>query len=403
MGDQVVAVAAQEAAGFDRILDTRELGARRARGIAHDLDLLLGERAHQAQLAEHLEVFLVIFRRFLHALFAVVRHVEVETEAQPLAQLDVLVKARVRLLPGEHDLVHGAALGRAAAHHALDAVLGHELERARRAALDRLPALDRQVERPRDEGQLLERIAAVGHLGRQGVVLALVREALLVERLEDDVDLLLEQLAVCVLVDERRAEGLDFAGVIAAAHAEYDAPAGQNVGDGVILGHAQRMPHGRDVEAAADLDVFRAVREVHAHQDVVGDALGALALEMVLGHPEAVVAEPVHQHRHGLGLGQRGREMRVRITPRVDGRAAVADVVEIGVAGVEAVELGDHGGGPAVGAANLRRGEGAVDWVYPSPRERQANVVVIASAAKQSRAMRTIPGLLRRRWRGPSQ
>jgi len=249
----------------------------------------------------------------------------------------------VRLLPGEHHLVHGAALGRAAAHHALDAVLGHELEPARRAALDRLPALDRQAERPRHQGQLFECIAAVGHLGRQRVVLALVRKAFLVECLEDDVDLLFEQLAVRLLVEERRAKGLDLTGVIAAPDPEHDAPAGEDVGDGVILGHAQRMPHGRDVEAAADLDVLRAVREVHAHQDVVGDALGAFALEMVLGHPEAVVAELIHQHGHRLGLGQRARKMRIRIAPFVDRRAAVADVVEVGVAGVEAVELGDHG------------------------------------------------------------
>jgi hypothetical protein len=41
--------------------------------------------------------------------------------------------------------VDGAALGRAAADHAADAVLGHEVEGARRARLDRLPAFDRQA------------------------------------------------------------------------------------------------------------------------------------------------------------------------------------------------------------------------------------------------------------------
>ena len=97
-------------------------------------------------------------------------------------------------------------------------------------------------------------VAAVGHLGRQRVVLALVREALLVERLEDDVDLLLEQLAVGLLVEQRRAEGLHLARVVAAADAEGDAPAGQDVGRGVVLGEPQRVPHRRDVEAAAELD-----------------------------------------------------------------------------------------------------------------------------------------------------
>ena len=123
--------AAQEAAGVHRVLDARQLGGRRALGIAHDLDLLVGERAHEPQLAEHLHVLLVVFRRLADALLAAVGHVEVEAEAQPLAELDLLAELGVRLLPAEHDLVHRAALGRAAADHALDAVLGHELQRAR--------------------------------------------------------------------------------------------------------------------------------------------------------------------------------------------------------------------------------------------------------------------------------
>jgi len=96
--------------------------------------------------------------------------------------------------------MHRSALGRATAYHALDAVLGHELECAHRAALDRLPALDRQVERPRDEGELFESVAAIRHVGRQRVVLALMREALIVEGIEDDIDLLLEERTVGFLV-----------------------------------------------------------------------------------------------------------------------------------------------------------------------------------------------------------
>src|SRR5262249_7730820 len=79
--DQVVGITAQEAAGLDRILDARQLGVRRALGIAHDLYLLLGDRTHQTQLAEHLHVFFVILRRFLHALLAAVGHVKVKAEA----------------------------------------------------------------------------------------------------------------------------------------------------------------------------------------------------------------------------------------------------------------------------------------------------------------------------------
>ena len=56
-------VAGQEAAGIHRVLDPRQLRRRRALRIAHDLDLLVGHRAHQAQLAEHLHVLFVVFRR----------------------------------------------------------------------------------------------------------------------------------------------------------------------------------------------------------------------------------------------------------------------------------------------------------------------------------------------------
>ena len=164
-------------------------------------------------------------------------------------------------------------------------------------------------------------------------MLALVREPVVVEGLEDDLDLLLEQLAVGGLVDQRRAERLDLAGVVAAADAEGDAPAGEDVGHGVVLGEPQRMPHRRDVEAAADPEVLGLVREVQRHHQHVRDALRALALEVVLGHPEGVVAVAVHHLGHGLGLGERGRQVLVGIAALVDRRAAIADVVEVGMAG----------------------------------------------------------------------
>jgi hypothetical protein len=264
-------------------------------------------------------------------------------EAQPLAELDLFADLGVRRLPGEHHLVHGPALGRAAADHALDAVLGHELQRARRAALDRLPALHRQVEGPRNQGELLQGVAAIGDLGRQRVVLALVREGVLVEGLEDDLGLLLVELAVGLLVAQRRAERLDLARVVAASDAEDYASACQDVGHRVVLGEPQRMPHRHDVEAASDLQVLGDAAQMHRHHQEVGDALGAFALEMMLGHPEAVVAEAVHQLGHVLGLAQRGGQMPVVVAPLVDRRAAIADVVEVGMAGKQAVKLGDHG------------------------------------------------------------
>ena len=68
----------------------------------------------------------------------------------------------------------------------------------------------------------------------------LCEKRLVVEGLHDDLDLLLEQLAVGVGVEHRRAEGLDLAGVVAAADAEDGAALGQDVGGGEVLGQAQR-------------------------------------------------------------------------------------------------------------------------------------------------------------------
>src|SRR5260370_20365621 len=248
----------------------------------------------------------------------------------------------MRCLPVEHDFMHRPTLGRATAYHALDAVLGHELERAHRAALDRLLALNRQLERSRDEGELFEGVAAIRHLGRQRVVLALIREALVVEGFEDDIDLLLKERPVGLLVAQWGAERFYLARVIAATDAKDDAATGEDVNGGKVLRQPQRVPHRSDIEAATNLDVFRSVREVQCHKDGVGNAFTAFALEVVLGHPETVVAKAIHERGHGLGLAQRSCEVGVRVTPFVDGRSAITDVVEVGMTGIEAVKLGDH-------------------------------------------------------------
>ena len=58
--------AGQEAAGLHRVLDPRQLGVRHQLGVAHRGDLLLGDGAHEPQLAEHLHVLLVVVRRRVH-------------------------------------------------------------------------------------------------------------------------------------------------------------------------------------------------------------------------------------------------------------------------------------------------------------------------------------------------
>src|SRR5213078_4759269 len=137
--------------------------------------------------------------------------------------------ARIGGLKPEHVPLYRAALGRTAADDAVDAVLGHEVEGAVGAALDRLPAFDRQALRRRHQGDLLQRVTAIGHLRRDRVELALVRERLALESLEQDIDAFLEHLAIGVLVNKGSAEALDLAGVVAARHPEDDPPAGQDI------------------------------------------------------------------------------------------------------------------------------------------------------------------------------
>jgi hypothetical protein len=54
-----------------------------------------------------------------------------------------------------------------------------------------------------------------------------VRKRLAREGFEKNVDAFFEHLAVSVLVEHRRAKGLDFTGVVTAPGAEDDPPAGQ--------------------------------------------------------------------------------------------------------------------------------------------------------------------------------
>src|SRR5215831_16870527 len=79
----------------------------------------------------------------LHRVFDALRDVKLEAQRKPLAELELDAAARIGGPEADHVPLDGAALGRAAADDAADAVLGHEVEGPLRAALDRLPAFDR--------------------------------------------------------------------------------------------------------------------------------------------------------------------------------------------------------------------------------------------------------------------
>ena len=102
------------------------------------------------------------------------------------------------------------------------------------------------------------------------------------------------------------------------------------------------MPHRQHVEGAAELQALGLGGEPQAELDQVGQALVALVLEVVLGGPQRVVAEVVHE----LGDVARGQEdlgeALVGIAAVVGGRAVEADIVELDLADIEDVEAFDH-------------------------------------------------------------
>ena len=161
-----------------------------------------------------------------------------------------------------------------------------------------------------------------------------MRPRVLVEGFEYDLHLLLEELPVGVLVEQGRAETLHFAGMVPAAHSEYHPAAGQDIRGGKILGQPEGMPHGRDIEAATELEVLGEVGEVDVHHQEIGQALVAFRLEVVFGHPHRVVAVPVHGGGDGLSLFENRGEMIIAETAVVHRRAAVPEVVHIHVAGI---------------------------------------------------------------------
>ncbi len=169
-----------------------------------------------------------------------------------------------------------------------------------------------------------------------------MREGLGTEGLHDDVHLLLEEIAIGLGVEHRSSESLDLARVVSAAHPEGDAPAGQNVGGGVVLGQPERVPHGGDVEAAPDAKPRGQVRQVDGEHQDVGDALVALVLEVVLGQPEGVVAVLVHAPGDGLRLLEHGGQVLVRIAALIGGRGQLPHVAQVDVSRVDVRELGDH-------------------------------------------------------------
>ena len=94
------------------------------------------------------------------------------------------------------------------------------------------------------------------------------------------------------------------------------------------------MPHGEDVERTAELEATCLRGEPERELDQVREALVAFPLEVVLGRPQGVVAEVVHElgdvARRPEGLG----ELLVAIAAGVGRRALPSNVLELDLSDV---------------------------------------------------------------------
>ena len=100
---------------------------------------------------------------------------------------------------------------------------------------------------------------------------ALVVERLLVEAFEQQVEPFLEDRAVGVGVEQRGAQGLNLAGVVAAPDAHDHAAIGDDVGHRVILGEPDRVPHRQDIETAAEFEPLGLRRQPQPPLDQIGE------------------------------------------------------------------------------------------------------------------------------------
>ena len=287
--------ASEEAAAFDVAFDGWEVGGEELGGVVgvDGGDLGVRETADEAEGAEHLDAFFGPEFGLRDGLFGGVGDVHGVRDDEIAAEFEVAPVIGLDFLPLLDDLVGCSAGCCASSDDAFDAVFGHEIEAALGCGHDGLPPLD-GVFRSWYEGDFFEFVSSVGDPWRDFVMLTVVRKGAFVEGLVHDLNLFFEEFAVGVLVDDWVAEGFDFSGVVSAADSEADAAVCEDVGGGVVFGKAKGVPHGVDVESAAESEVFGEVSEVDEEHQEVGNALVSFALEVVFGAPEGIKTQFVH-------------------------------------------------------------------------------------------------------------
>ena len=250
--------------------------------------------------------------------------------------------ARMRLLIQVHPALD--VLGSSAQNHALNAVPRHEIETPLAATDDRLPCLHWQVEGTRHQGDLLELIPPVRHRRRERIVLALMGERRLIKSLHDDLELFFKQLPIGVGILHRCAKRFDLARMIPPPDPKDDPATRQNIRHGKILCEAQGMPHGEHIEAAAEFEPGGVLGQPETEHEEVRNALIPLTLEMVLGHPENVIAQRLHALGGVFGNLKSLDKPLVGIPAVIGGYAAKTYAFAFKhMAGIERREIANHG------------------------------------------------------------
>jgi len=300
-----------------------------------------------------------------HRLLAALGEAKPGAPDHVLAERPLPPEFAARRLVRVHDIVQD--LFPVQRHHRLEAMARHHLDRP--PARDGHENLDREMLRPRHDGDLAQAVAAILDRRRAFEEFTLEMKRFLVEAFEQELEPLLEPGAVPFGIDQRPAEGLDLARVVAAPHAHDDAPVGDDIRHRVVLGEADRVPHRQHVEGAAELEPLRLGREPEPELHQIGQALIALALEMMLGGPERVEPAFLHDLRNVARRPEGLREPLARITPRVGRRSVKPDIVERDLPDIEHVESLDHGA------------------FLPSTAHRRAEPTHAAPAASRPRAV----------------
>src|SRR5215467_13030097 len=197
---------------------------------------------------------------------------------------------------------------------------------------------------PRHHRDVLELIAAIIDRRWALVVLAFEVKRRFVETGQQQPKLLFEQFAVFLGIEKRGTECLDLARMVAAADSHDDASVGDNVRHGVIFSQPDRMPHRQNVKGATEFQAFGLGGEPQPELDQIREDLITFALKMVLGGPQHVETELIHELCDVARRVESFAQAFVRIAPLIRRRAFQTDILELDLADIQNVKFSYHAG-----------------------------------------------------------